>query len=626
MKMKRFIYVFFCLCFTANAFSYGKEHIISFHSNIQVDTTGKVIIAEQIEVYANNDDIKRGIVRSLPVYRTDIDGKKQKMSFSILAVQRDGHRENYQVEAAGDFWDIYIGNSNVILEPGIYTFSIIYETYGQVGFFDDYDEIYWNVTGNDWQFDIEQASATIILPDGIPSIRTACYTGSFGSSASDCISEIGSEKEIHFKTKTSLQSGEGFTVAVSFPRDIILRPPPPSKAELFWLKYRHIIISVSSLLIMLFYGFFSWRKAGRDPDKPVVIPQFSPPNNWSPSIVRYLYKKGCDNKTFTAALVNMAVKGAIRIKEDSKKFSLTVINREALLPDEERAVFQKLFSSSDTLQISDKNHLKFSEAFSLLKTELEGKQNLKDYFLKNIGYIVSATLMVIVAIIINVAVSDFNESIIIIFLGSLLVLCGLMIMIAALKQFKWSNIFMFLIGCVFFIPGIGMLIPSLLKENNLLVIFIIVVIALYALYIYLIKAPTKLGSKTISELEGFRMYLKTAEEDDLNLLTPPEHTPELFEKLLPYAIALDVENEWAEKFDGILKRVNYQPQWYNGDKPFHPYVFAGVFAGTFTSSLQRAQINPTTSSGSSGEGSWSSGSSMGGFSGGGGGGGGGRGW
>jgi len=154
--------------------------------------------------------------------------------------------------------------------------------------------------------------------------------------------------------------------------------------------------------------------------------------------------------------------------------------------------------------------------------------------------------------------------------------------------------------------------------------YLLAMLFLYGMYIYFIKAPTKLGAQTVSELQGFKMYLKTAEEHRLNILTPPERTPELFEKLLPYAIALNVENAWGKKFTKILERLNYEPDWYRGDKPFASSRIPSSFSSSFTSSVRSARKDPARSSSSGG--SWSSGSHGRGSSGGGGGGGGGRGW
>jgi uncharacterized membrane protein YgcG len=137
------------------------------------------------------------------------------------------------------------------------------------------------------------------------------------------------------------------------------------------------------------------------------------------------------------------------------------------------------------------------------------------------------------------------------------------------------------------------------------------------------------GAKLTAELDGFKIYIKTAEEHRLNLLNPPERTPELFEKLLPYAMALGVSNEWCQKFGDVLMRFNYRPDWYDDPNFVSSGFTVASFAGTFaslSSSFSTSVGSASSSSSSSGSSSWSSGSSGGGYSGGGGGGGGGRGW
>ena len=143
------------------------------------------------------------------------------------------------------------------------------------------------------------------------------------------------------------------------------------------------------------------------------------------------------------------------------------------------------------------------------------------------------------------------------------------------------------------------------------------------IFYLLMKVPTRRGRKVMDAIEGFRMYLATAEKERLNALHPPEQTPELFEKYLPYALALGVEQEWSEQFSDVLMRASmsgdgYAPRWYSGNH-WHNYD-----AGEFSSKLG-ASLGSAISSSSSAPGS-SSGSGGGGSSGGGGGGGGGGGW
>ncbi len=156
-----------------------------------------------------------------------------------------------------------------------------------------------------------------------------------------------------------------------------------------------------------------------------------------------------------------------------------------------------------------------------------------------------------------------------------------------------------------------------------LVVILLIFIFVNWLFYELMKAPTRLGRKLLDEVEGFREYLVVAETDELRFKNPPEKTPQLFERYLPYALALDVEDVWGEKFSEIIERARRdgsyrQPNWYRGTR------WQSHSAGAFGSSLG-SSLSSTVSSSSTAPGS-SSGSGGGGSSGGGGGGGGGGGW
>jgi len=158
--------------------------------------------------------------------------------------------------------------------------------------------------------------------------------------------------------------------------------------------------------------------------------------------------------------------------------------------------------------------------------------------------------------------------------------------------------------------------------SPLVVVAVLMIVLLNILFYHLLKAPTVLGRRVMDHIEGFKMYLETAEEERLNMLSSPEKTPQLFEKLLPYALALDVEVEWTKKFADVLVRSRgeseYSPLWYSGGSP-STFGVSGFTAG-LGSALSGAISSSSTAPGSS------SGSGGGGSSGGGGGGGGGGGW
>ena len=152
-------------------------------------------------------------------------------------------------------------------------------------------------------------------------------------------------------------------------------------------------------------------------------------------------------------------------------------------------------------------------------------------------------------------------------------------------------------------------------------LFIFLYLAMIILFGWLLKAPTLMGRKIMDYIEGFKMYLSVTEKDPLNIRHEPNITHEVFEKFLPFAIALGVENEWGSKFEKQLTATGqeaYAPAWYSGYRSghFYPARFTSSLGNSFSSAISSSSTPPGSSSGSGGGGS----------SGGGGGGGGGGGW
>ncbi|MRG44693.1 DUF2207 domain-containing protein [Chitinophaga sp. SYP-B3965] len=621
-KVLLFLAMFFA---TFPVWAQEAESIQSFHAAIVIDRSGLITITEHIKVYAAGDQIKKGIFRTIPVYRQDIYGHKKRIDITVKEVTKNGQQEPFVTMEEGENTKIRIGDADVDLEPGVYEYTIQYETMGHIGFFEDFDELYWNVTGNDWNLPIIKASASVELPDGASIKRTACYTGPSGSKETNC-----SVQDTHFSCNRELNPGDGFTIAVAFPIGFIKRPPPPSFGERV-LDFLNNFKEIPLLAILFGFFYYTWRKYGMDPVKPVVVPTFEPPDGLSPAAIAYLYTRQSGNKSFTAALVHMAVKKVIRIKEDSGDY---VIEKgpttPTVLPKEEQDIYEELLRNKERINVDDKNHAKFSAARRAFNSSIVSQFDIKSYYRPNIKLMLYGGLMLLGVLLLYLLLTNGTEALPILFMVPFLA-AGSGLFFAGLRMLKdGCGAYAFLLG-----GGLFLIIPLIalghfLKGFSILsLVFLGLIIVGYVVYIYLIKAPTPLGAEKSAAIEGFKMYLETAEEQRLDMLTPPERTPELFERLLPYAIALELENAWGDKFKDVLEQANYSPEWYSGE----PLNY-NRFPNHFVSSVSAAQIDPTppassssgSSSSSSGSSSWSSGSSSSGSSGGGGGGGGGGGW
>lgn len=605
------------------------ERIISFHTDIRIDTSGMMYLSEKIKVYVSGDQIKRGIVRSIPVYRKDIFGDRKSVDFKITSILKNGVKENYKTKNDGSIRSIYMGNEDIILNPGVYTYEINYQTKGQIGFFKSYDEIYWNVTGSEWNFEIEKASATIVLPPGALAGNTACYTGPSGSTSKNCSININPDQSVSFQTTESLPSGSGFTVATAFTKGIIHRP---SNFELFYQDYLKITLTLLLLIGLGTWYYISWSRYGRDPQEPVIIPSFNIPNNWSPALLRYFYIKKIDDKSFAISIINMAVKKVIKItkgaglkKEDyavEKSADLT-----NLLSKEEDAIYTRFFNKRNRIYVNKSNGSTINAAKNAHQDSLKPQLDLKAFFMSHKKHLIKSTLITLAVFVVFMVFVETGTPLMMLFLSPFVVIGGFCFFagFAMIRESVPVGIFLIIWGAGFGGGPLYMLLSNLNKLPIISLVFIVTSTIMYALYVYLIRAPTASGTDVISKIKGFKLYLETAEEHRLNLLNPPEHTPELFEKFLPYALALDVENAWGAKFEELLNQADYSPDWYEGDKFYYPKIAKG-FIVPFSSAVSDSKPDTGSSSGSSGSSSWSSGSSGGGSSGGGGGGGGGGGW
>ncbi len=382
--MKKIYAIISLLVLGASAYP-QQEKIYSYHSDIVINKDASMIVTETIKVKSLGIDIRRGITRDFPTTYRDSYGNNVVVDFDILGVYRDGRPEDYHTESLENGVRIYAGNKDVYLDPGDYTYKLIYKTNRQLGFFGDHDELYWNVTGVGWKFPIENASAEITLPEGVPSqeLKYYGYTGQEGSRASNLSAEAISPGKAFYTTTSPLGPYEGLTIVLEFPKGIITEPTAAQKLGYFAEDNRSEIIGIIGLLVILLYYIVAWSRVGRDPEKDVIFPLFEPPDNLSPAAVRYNKRMAFDNNTFSASIINMAVKGYLKIREDDGKYTLIRLKTDTSgLSKEERKIAEKLsFSKSGAPD---------GQAEAALK-QLNSLKNSNNFFARKIsGAITSA--------------------------------------------------------------------------------------------------------------------------------------------------------------------------------------------------------------------------------------------
>ncbi|UCH75866.1 MAG: DUF2207 domain-containing protein [Rhodospirillales bacterium] len=559
----------------------AQERIIAFDSRVVIAEDGELTVTETITVQAQGDRIRRGIYRDFPTVYRGRDGRAHLVGFKVVEVLRDGRPENWFTKNRSNGVRVYAGREDVYLRPGRYEYVFTYRTDRQIGFFGEYDELYWNVTGNDWDFAIERARVTIVLPATATILQTAAYTGRQGATGQDWAGWTDDSGNAVFETTRRLGPKEGLTVAIAWPKGIVA--PPSAADELIWTLRGYVggVAAATALLLVLVYYYVGWRRIGRDPEAGTVVPRWKPPKGVSPAAARFVAKMGFDAKAIGAAVVSLAVKGKLIIEDDGDDdFSLRKHDGGfgIRLSPGEKAMQRALFAWGDHVAIRKGNHTRLQPAVNALREALSADYE-GAHFRRNLGYFSGGVVLSVLA--------AFGA--------------GIANVHAAVGQTEaiGAGIIAVTVFCLF---GVNLL------------------------FRHLIKAPTLEGRRIMDEIEGFRMYLSTAEQERLNLLHPPERTPALFEKYLPYAMALDVETEWGEQFHEVFATATadpdrgYQPRWYRGRRGYHGWASPGRFASALGASLGGAIASAATPPGSS------SGSGGGGASGGGGGGGGGGGW
>ena len=211
-----------------------RERIGEFRGDVVVEPDGALTVTETIRVVATGQQIKRGIIRDFPTRYTGKYGETVNVGFQLLHVTRDGAPERYKIESYANGLRIKIGNKDVFLPQGEYVYTLVYRTTRQLGFFEDYDELYWNVTGSGWSFEIESARASVTLPGGAELTNWAAYTGKPGERGQDFQTAYQpSGAALAVQTSRALAPGEGFTIAIAWPKGFVAEPTASQKTADF---------------------------------------------------------------------------------------------------------------------------------------------------------------------------------------------------------------------------------------------------------------------------------------------------------------------------------------------------------------------------------------------------------
>ena len=632
------------LCCLLPGVTRAQEVIEDFAVEVQVEADGGLLVSERITVQAEGEQIQRGIYRDFPV-RTRLAGLlERKVGFELLEVQRDGAPEPYFEQAQGPMQRVYIGRHDRQLAPGRYQYLLRYRSNRQLLHRPGEDELYWNVTGNDWAFPIRHASVRVLLPAGAEVLAAHGYTGWAGEQGED-YRKVDSAPP-SYETTRELQPGEGFTIALAWPEGLVQRPG--ALRQLGWLIDDNpgALLGLALLLALLgFYGY-QWRRVGRDPEAGVVIARFAAPEGLSPAAAGFIWHRGFARgyssvRALTVALTSMAIKQAVRLEDINGGKGFAVhrgqVDDKALFSGERKVLASLLKGDIGYLEIGSDYEPRLGAAVGALDKLLHKEQHERCFRL-NRGIWWRGVLLALagIAACLLLGARD-GDGLALIGVASLFMVCfggaGLFIIGTGVRSMGeggvGSGLVMVLFGLPFFgvgLAALGMMAGAVAPLNLLLVLAFVLCCALFRVWL---EAPTLQGRQLLDELAAYREYLSLAERDELaGAGKAPAMSIALYEQHLPYAMALGVEKEWSARFTralaaGLISGASsdsYRPTWYASERAFSsPEQFSSRLSSGLAG-IAASAASPPSSSSSSG------GSSGGGSSGGGGGGGGGGGW
>jgi len=550
----------FCFAKPCYAFLYS-EKIKSFDVEIIIREDSSFLVKESIW-YDFGVNPKHGIFRDIP---------KKGIEIKLLEITDEfGNPYPYKKSSWGKDVSIKIGDPDRTIK-GVHCYNISYEVRRALGFFDDHDELYWNVTGNKWQVPIKTSSAKIVLPQQISQadLKLDCFTGTLGSKGKQCFYKQERPQEIYFEAY-SLAPRAGLTIVLGMPKGIVLEPSPLEKVVWFLIDNWTFLLPIFVFIFL----FREWWQKGRDfPLKKPIIAQYEPPDNLGPAEVGTIIKQKVENRSLSAIIVDLAIRGYIKIKEEEKPLLFVYktkmysfvkqkdFSKDESLRDYEKKLLQAIFGHKGKKDIVQLDSLKesFYSHINPIKKDIYKGLSSEKYFISRPDRATSRMI--------GRAIIFWMLSFLVLYFGDV------------------SSFLLF---------GLPLIISG---------------------FLFLIFAPfmpkrTRKGAEAYWKALGLKEYINTAERYRVKF----QEQENIFEKILPYAIIFGIADKWAGAFEGIYTQP---PSWYEGS--FGTHFSAAVFAHSLDSSLSSMTSAFVSKPGGGGCGG-------GGFSGGGGGGGGGGSW
>lgn len=621
----------FCIMITASnihaAYESTGYNITAYDVDIYV-TEGNVLkVTEKIDT--NFKSAKHGIIRNIPLTGTvrRSDGSKGSFRAKISNIKvSDNYTKTTSFTNGQKLVELKIGDADTTLR-GNKSYTISYDYALGDDRVSDYDELYYNIIGTQWDTTISNVTFSIHMPKDFDTSKIGFTHGTQGSSQTDGITYEVDGNTITGEYNSDLSSYNGLTVRIELPEGYFV-----IKDYQKYIDYAVIALFIGLVIIT----FVLWLKNGKD--KPVVeTVEFYPPEDLNSAELAQVYKGEVRGQDVTSLLIYLANKGYLKIKEEDKKGLISTYKAITFVKLKEydgenyseKTFFDGIFKYGDEVPIS-KLEDRFYVTQGKIVNHINSKKNIekvidkKSRKSKTITTVFEFLVLIVTCLTLGMATGDISNS-----LFSLpFVICSLAMIKAGVGFFKKKEaggivvgaMLIFMSFCFFCSSQTMVLVESDgFSSADWLVLGIgVVSIILLIIFETIMPARTEYGTKMLGKIRGFKRFLETARKEELERLV--EENPSYFYDILPYTYVLGVSSKWIKKFETMNLR---SPDWYDSANAFTVSDFGRSINNAFNTTNSAMSSSPSSSGSSSGGGGGSSG---GGFSGGGSGGGGGSSW
>ncbi|HJD96657.1 DUF2207 domain-containing protein, partial [Mailhella massiliensis] len=573
--MKRYVVtLFLCLLMAAECFA-APVRVREFNALVDVAGNGDIVVSETLRVEIPVQGEFHGIFRDIPVVtRWREQGRA---SMDVLAVRLDGQKlAKDDVRREARIVRVYQRDRTKVLEPGVHEFFLSYRMTGQVGLFGENDELTWNVTGSGWEAPVDEASCTVLGPPGAPFFAQSAWLGKAGSRQSPVAMthEVADGRLVmRFEALRPVRPGEEFTVAAGWEKGFVVLERASGAEQ------GTVLFALLDTAIFLYF-FLVWFFIGRDPKKGVIVPRFHPPrirraqggdgkepeSVLSPAAAGFLFSKGqVTPGCFGAALISLAGRGCCLIEGNAKEGFFLKRGAGSSPHAEENGILEFLGDGfavdrehGETLYAMRRNMTKQlrQDYGSLWKGAGEGI--LTGLFGSAWMFLGMAAMLIGLAAVTGYVTGGVMPE------GFMGVLVPLLFLFFLFRRMPRASMALFRSGrrapfvfSLFFqacaLAFMGFFIITVSRdtldffspaERGLAALALLIPL----FFSSIMDAPTKEARALLDEIEGLALYMRMAEGPTLNELNPPEHTLRHYRELLPYAVALGLEQAWGARF------------------------------------------------------------------------------